>query len=246
MTQKTGKAGKSTYQMAEKRHRQGTFYLVLALGAVLVIYLLINNSQTLGLSGGAILALLLLLRVIPDFAERKTRQKDKEERRAIRGAQAEEKVESLLDDLGEGYWVLHDVESPYGNIDHLVISQESGIFLLETKAHGGQVTPADGHLLVNGHDPEKDFVAQCLRNTYWVRDQVGAVIGVKPWITPLLVFTNAFVRGPLSIKGVRILNKKYLLTTIQTTQSRNNAAQAIWENRELIEQRLLTSAPLNG
>lgn len=48
MTQKTGKAGKSTYQMAEKRHRQGTFYLVLALGAVLVIYLLINNSQTLG------------------------------------------------------------------------------------------------------------------------------------------------------------------------------------------------------
>lgn len=75
MTQKAGKARKSTYQMAEKRHWQGTMYLVLALGAVVVIYLLITNSKPLGLSGGAFLVLLILMRVIPDFAERKPKKK---------------------------------------------------------------------------------------------------------------------------------------------------------------------------
>jgi hypothetical protein len=34
---------------------------------------------------------------------------------------------------------------------------------------------------VNGHDPEKDFIAQCLRNAFWVRDQIQSLIGVKPW-----------------------------------------------------------------
>lgn len=239
MAQKTGKAGKSTYLMAGKRHRQGTLYLVLALGAVVVIYLLINNSQALGLSGGALLILLLLLRIVPDFAERKTKQKNKEERRALRGAQAEEQVESLLDNLGEGYLVMHDVESPYGNIDHLIISQQSGIILVETKAHGGQVTQVEGRLLVNGHDPEKDFINQCLRNTYWVRDKVESVIGTKPWVTPLLVFTNAFVRGNLTIKGVGVLNKKYLLTAIQGKQTRHSENQVIWEEREEIEHRFI-------
>jgi hypothetical protein len=239
MAQKYGKAGKSTYQMADKRGKQVIFILLLGLGSALVIYLLLSNSSALGLSGGAVLVLLVLLRVLPDFFEKKAKQKEKEERRAIRGAKAEEKVESLLDDLGEGYLVLHDVESQYGNIDHLVISQTGGVFLIETKAHGGKVTLADGKLQVNGHDPEKDFIAQCLRNAFWVRDQIQRLIGVKPWITPLLVFTNAFVQGSLTIKGIHVLNKKYLLPVIQGKQIKNSVTNTIWEKREAIAHLLM-------
>jgi hypothetical protein len=50
--------------------------------------------------------------------------------------------------------VIHDVVSPYGNIDHIVLNAQGGIFLIETKAHGGRVSVVDGRLLVNGHDPE--------------------------------------------------------------------------------------------
>ncbi len=244
MVQKSGKAGKSTYQMAEKRGKQAIWIIVLGIGGLLVIYMLLSNSQVLGLGGGAILILLILLKILPDFVVRKANRKKKEERRAIRGARAEEKVESLVDDLGDGYLVLHDVESRYGNIDHLVISQQGGVFLIETKAHGGKVTAESGKLLVNGHDPEKDFINQCLRNTYWVRDQIEFITGIKPWVTPLLVFTNAFVRGKITIKGVRVLNKKYLLSTIQEVQSRDNLAKSVWSQREEIERRLMS--PLNN
>ena len=233
MAQKYGKSAKSTYEMANKRRKQSILILALGLLAVIVIYLLITNQKTLGLSSGAVTVLVLALLILPDFVKGKSRKKDKEERRAIRGAKAEEKVEGLLDGLGERYVVLHDITSPYGNIDHLVIGRESGIFLLETKAHGGRVEIVDGALKVNGHDPEKNFIAQCLRNTYWLREQVEEVTGVKPWVTPLLVFTNAFVKGSPTLKGVRVLNKKYLLPTIQGKQ-RQGGARAVWEKREEI------------
>lgn len=239
MPEKFGKAGKSTYEMAEKRRKQILLMFIFGLGAIVIIYLLLNNSKALGLGGGIILALFFLLQALPDILDRKAKKKQKEVRRAIRGAKGEEKVESLLDDLDERFLVLHDVVSPYGNIDHLVISQVSGIYLLETKAHGGQVSLVNGSLLVNGHDPEKDFVAQCLRNAYWVRDQVEPVIGVKPWITPLLVFTNAFVQGRIVLKGVQVLNKKYLLTLLQAKSVRNKATMDVWEKREFIARILI-------
>lgn len=146
MSQKIGKAGKSTYEMADRRGKQVVFYLVLGIVGVLVVYFLLTNAKELGLGSGAVLVLLFLLKALPDFFEGKAKKKEKEERRAIRGAKAEEKVGELLDALGDGYVVLHDVVSPYGNIDHVVIAQDGGIFLLETKAHGGQVTLVDGVL----------------------------------------------------------------------------------------------------
>ena len=235
MAQKYGKSAKSTYEMANKRRKQSILILVFGLLAVSVIFLLLSNQKTLGLSSGAVTGLVLALLILPDFVKGKSRKKDKEERRAIRGAKAEEKVEGLLDGLREGHVVLHDIESPYGNIDHLVIGREGGIFLLETKAHGGTVAIVDGALKVNGHDPEKDFIAQCLRNTYWVREQVEGVTGEKPWVTALLVFTYAFVMGSPTLKGVRVLNKKYLLATIQGKQ-RQGGAGAVWEKRgEVVE-----------
>ena len=56
----------------------------------------------------------------------------------------------------------------------------------------------DGHLLVNGHDPEKEFIAQTLNNTYWLKEKVHAVVNVEAWIIPILVFTNAFVEKIVS------------------------------------------------
>jgi hypothetical protein len=51
--------------------------------------------------------------------------------------------------------------------------------VLETKAHGGRVTVKDGRLLVNGHDPEKDFIAQALHNTYWLREKTRPVLVLR-------------------------------------------------------------------
>lgn len=234
------RAGQSTRDVADKRYKSRVWFVLIMAGAVLLILVLVSNSKALGIGGLGILGLLFLARFAMDYIEGKANRMMKEERRAIRGAKAEEKIGSLLENLDEGYLVIHDITSPYGNIDHIVISKQSGVFLVETKAHGGRVSVANGRLLVNGHEPEKDFIAQALKNTYWLRDEIRNAINVEIWITPLVVFTNAFVERTAPVKGVTIINKKYLTSMLQRPNTRAQNL-SVWENRERIQEVLNAS-----
>ena len=135
--------------------------------------------------------------------------------------------------LGNDYLVIHDLATPYGNIDHVVIAKQGGVFLIETKAHGGTVWVENGHLLVNGHNPEKNFIGQALKNTYWLRDRIQEVAGLTIWVTPIIVFTNAFVERTPPVKGVRVVNRRYLLNVLCNPNNRSQN-RAIWECRDEI------------
>jgi hypothetical protein len=234
MTHKSDRAGKSTRAMAKKRRLAALWIGLAGITALVVIYLLVETANWLGIGGAGILVLILLMRVIRAWTERRVERKLKEEKRAIRGAKAEEKIGELLAGLSEEYYVLHDVESPYGNIDHIVIGKTQGVFLIETKAHGGKVQMQGGTLLVNGKLPEKDFIAQALKNAYWLREKISAMVGLLPWVTPILVFTNAFVVPARPVKGVYIINKKYLVEMLQRAGRPGPVAAQIWEQREKI------------
>ena len=239
MSDKSGRAGKSTREMANKRRRSALWTGLIGIVIIVILYFFLQNSKVLGIGGIGILLLLVLIQIIPDLIEGRIDRKFKEEKRAIRGAKAEEKIGELLEDLSDDYYVLNDIESPYGNIDHIVIGKNAGIFLLETKAHGGKVEVDGGTLLVNGKLPEKDFIAQALRNSYWLRDEICQIVGSKPWINPIIVFTNAFVSPTRPIKGVSIINKKYLLNFLYKVNKSNAINARVWEQKENIENRLL-------
>lgn len=231
-------AGKSTRKMAQDRRRTTNLILIGVLILTIILALTIQNWQALGLGGGAVLGLLILLRVLPDLIDKPIKRRIKEERRAYRGAAAEEVVGDLLADLNEDFFVLHDISNSYGNIDHIVIGKNSGVFLLETKAHGGRVEVLPDGLLVNGKPPEKDFIAQALKNTYWLRDELEKVTGSKIWITPVVVFTNAFVQSGKPIKGVHVINKKFLPNTLRRQLRSSSGLSTIWNARSQIAQQL--------
>ncbi len=235
MTDHIKRAGQSTREIAQKRYESRVRFVLLMTGIALLVLVLISGSKVLGVGGFGVLGLFVLVRLIMDYTKAEARRMMREERRAIRGARAEERIGSILDSLGEDYFVLHDIVSPYGNIDHIVITKQGGIFLIETKAHGGKIFVVSGQLLVNGHEPEKDFIAQALKNTYWFRDTIKAVINAEPWVTPIVVFTNAFVERTPPVKGVRVINKKYLLNVLQQSNSWVQNL-AVWESRERIRE----------
>lgn len=232
------RAGTSTRKMAQNRRRNTNLFLLGALLLLIILAVTIQNYQTIGLSGGAVLILLIFVRILPDLIDKPMRRRVKAEKRADRGAVAEEVVGDLLDALSEEFLVIHDIPSPYGNIDHVVIGKTSGVFLLETKAHGGKVEIAGSQLLVNGKPPEKDFIAQALKNAYWLRDEIEKVIGSKAWITPVVVFTNAFVQAGKPVKGVYVINKRYLLKMLQRQPRSTANLAAVWEARYQILKRL--------
>lgn len=241
MNNQQKRAGQSTREMAAKRHKNRIWYAIVSIVIVLLIAFVALNPRFLKVGSIASIGLLLVARVFMNYSDVLDRRMRKEEKRAIRGAKGEETIGSLLEYLGEDYVVIHDVESPYGNMDHIVICKQSGIFLLETKAHGGRVSVNNGHLLVNGRDPEKDFIAQALNNTYWLKDKIHTIANVDPWITPLLVFTNAFVERTAPVKGVTMINKKFLLNILQKKNGKSQNS-AIWENREKILKALYAKA----
>jgi hypothetical protein len=230
-------AGQSTRKMASKRRRARVWSGLLMVGAVLLILVLVFQYEALGIGTLGLLGLYVLARLIMYYAETRDRRMKKGERRAVRGARAEERIGSILATLGEDYLVIHDVTSPHGNIDHIVISRQDDVFLIETKAHSGRVSVANGRVLINGHEAEKDFIGQALSNTYWLRDTILSEIQAKAWITPVVVFANAFVEPTASVKGVRIINWKYLLNTLhrQAAKGRNSG---VWQNREKLQKAL--------
>lgn len=232
MTQRFGRGGKSTREMAEQRRRKGILYGIVGLAAMLIIFFMLMNSDKLGIGLGGLVVLLVVFKVIEVQSEKWMKHQNKLKRRAVRGAKGEENVDELLANLGEDFYVIHDVASPYGNIDHLALSKSQGLFLIETKAHGGKVRLSDGKILVNGKDPEKDFIAQTLKNTYWLRDLIQKEMGINAWINPIIVFTNAFVTPGKPIKGITVTNKKYLSSIIKKDQKNSAISERLWENRD--------------
>jgi len=223
----------STRQMAVRRRRSALWIALLGILSIALLGYLLQNANLLGLGGFGILVLLILLRTLPDLIERQVDRKFKTEKRALRGARAEEVVEALLAELDQDTLdVRHDIPTPYGNIDHLVIARHGGVFLLETKSHSGRVQVQDGQLLVNGKPPEKNFIAQALKSTYWLRDRIAEQLGLTVWITPVIVFTNAFVPGSKPLRGVRVINKRFLLKLLRTPTVGRATTGQLWQRRQ--------------
>jgi len=227
--------------MADRRRKSSITTGLVVLIAAITLGFIYFNSKTLGIGGAATLIILFALKFLADWYEGYDRRKTKEEKRAIRGAEAEENIGYLLDGLGEDYCVLNDVESPYGNIDHIVIGKNNGIFLIETKSHHGKVEIFGNDLLVNGKPPEKNFIGQTLKNTYWLKERIGDIIGLQPWITPVLVFANAFVPYSHPIKNIHVINKRYLVSTITKRGKQDATNIRIWEQKEKIYDFLMKS-----
>lgn len=137
----------------------------------------------------------------------------------IAGGRAEERVGEELEGLrAHGFYVFHDVALPgVGNVDHVVLG-EGGFFAVETKSHAGRVTARGGELFRNGRPFEKDFVKQAWNGCYRLREILDADV------TPLLLFTDAFVEGRISARGVRVLPLKWLAGEILNSSSRNDLA----------------------
>jgi hypothetical protein len=73
-----------------------------------------------------------------------------------------------------------------------------------------------------------------LNNTYWLKDKILTEIETEAWVAPLLVFSNAFVERGAPIKGIRIINKKYLPNELERSNPRAQN-DMIWQSRDKLE-----------
>lgn len=213
----------------EKHSLENAYWVlwVIMLGlCILALFNPKNSKLLLAIIAFAVLVKILAPRFFDNYAATKKKQ-----RRYEKGARGEETIVDLLSTLGPDFAVWHDVMTRYGNIDHIVLARNGTLFMIETKANSGTVDASQGILLLNSRRPPKDMIAQCLRNTYSLKETIENAFGQTIWVQPILVFTNAFVHSGRPIKGVRVINKKFLLENIRANSTKIEKESWLWEKR---------------
>jgi len=144
---------------------------------------------------------------------------------ARRSAVAGMAVGNLLDELPAGCFVVHDIVSKRGNIDHIVISTK-GILIVGTKSHEG-VVRCEGEMLKRDGKPfEKDFIKQVWGQAFSIRELLAGHGITTPEPQPVLLFANADVQVRRQVRGVEILGRRDLPVYLKRLQNRMTAREA--------------------
>ena len=153
-----------------------------------------------GLLGSILLPILFFLAIIliGRIVTRKMDAHEKDRVNFLKGATGEQAVARKIDDLPDEYRVIHDLATPFGNLDHVVIGP-TGVFILETKNWKGTIT-ADGKggILCNSKTMQKSVVKLLIVRMMNVRDKVKTLCDSKqdlPYFNALLVFPAARVEA---------------------------------------------------
>ena len=207
MSQQHGKAGQGAYVMAFERE-------LIILGCAIAIFVLgwiwtKNAASIASLGLPAVVVLVVGFRLLVGKIEKNARHVQKRAKHAERGAKAEERVAEKMSELPEGFTVFHDLLFPGFNIDHVVVGL-SGIYLIETKSHRGRLTNTGDQLLIDGNPPEKDFIKQTWSQAYQLKDFLKAATGQEVSVKPILCFSAAYVQTRQPVKGVAVINSKFL------------------------------------
>jgi hypothetical protein len=167
-------------------------------GILAVAFLVPAAAWLLGTRGLPLAVIFIAALLVATLAERTLKP---EIGRWARGAQGERKVGAVLEGLGPGWHVLHDVALGHGNIDHVLVGP-AGAFTIETKSHRGR-------LHVDRIDPHM------IGQAYAEKKLLETVSGLH--VRALLVFSDAYLieSSVAHVKGVVILPARVLAGYLQ-------------------------------
>ena len=125
--------------------------------------------------------------------------------RYFKGARGEEKVAGILRSLPDTYHVFNDFKVGRKHVDH-VVAGPGGVFAVETKFWNGKVTIEDGHILVDGHLPDRSPLSQVNQEATIVRSAL-AKLGWVGLVTPVLTFaSDSFEAHRANLGGTVVIN----------------------------------------
>jgi len=121
---------------------------------------------------------------------------DTESKAMQRGTVGEIGVGRILQKLPDSFYVINDLSTPFGNLDHVVIGP-TGVFILDTKNWRGVVSAdGKGELLLNGKPTDKPCIRQFMARMMNIRDKVNQLAsGIDTFHEGLFVFTSARVEA---------------------------------------------------
>lgn len=139
--------------------------------------------------------------LIGKFARRKLDELDKARTAMRKGATGEVAVGLRLNDFPDDFHVIHDLSTPFGNLDHVVVGP-TGVFILDAKNWRGVVSAdGKGELLCNDQPTDKPHVRHFTARLMDVKDKVKTLCDIDPYFQGVFVFTSARVNADWGTTG---------------------------------------------
>jgi hypothetical protein len=189
--------------VAERRRRalrDRMLWLMLGIVLVLVAFAVVAGGAAAWFSAGAatgVVAMTLAVGLLLPLGP---------ERSWAQGADGERATADVLRALErEGWRVRHDVQTRYGNLDHVVESPAGTVFLLESKNLGGALALEDGVLtqrFEDGHAQRLGWVASRVRGQAAALAGARGANGSRPWVQGVVVLWGDFGRRPVELDRV--------------------------------------------
>lgn len=97
--------------------------------------------------------------------------------------------------------MIHDLTTPFGNVDHVVIGP-SGAYIIDTKNWKG-IVGADGNseLLLNGKPTQKPEVKNLSRTIMRIKDKIKVLSALDPYVQGVLAFPSAWIEAKWGTTG---------------------------------------------
>jgi hypothetical protein len=200
MARVLGQAGRYVSQVAARQSLELTVRLAVSAAVFgLVEGVALSSVVPLGQLSGWIRTVVAALTIagmwlLVKWTLRKLGDLNKEREAMRRGATGEFQVGDILSNLPDNFFVVNDLATPFGNLDHIVIGP-TGVFILDAKNWRGVVSAAgNGELLLNGKVTDKPVVRRLVGRMMGIREKVlKLAAGPDPYYQAVLVFTAARV-----------------------------------------------------
>lgn len=162
-------------------------------------YLLGGRKFSFALIFSILFAVAVLLSV--KWTNKKIKELEAERINFRKGATGEALIGYILEGFPDDYRVIHDLTTPFGNVDHVVIGP-SGAYIIDTKNWKGIVgADGNGELLLNGKPTQKPEVKNLSRTIMSIKDKIKVLSALDPYVQGVLAFPSAWIEAKWGTTG---------------------------------------------
>lgn len=197
MAKVLGETGRYVSEQSTKKfHRIFLLLYLFGIGLGFAVGYMIGAKQNY-----IILLFVLTLLLAWKYLSKKIDAIDKERLSYRKGATGEAIVGFVLDGFPDEFRVIHDLTTPYGNVDHVVVGP-TGAYIIDTKNWKGVVAAdGNGELLLNGKPTQKPEIKNLSRRIMSIKEKLNVLSSLAPYVQGVFAFPSAYVEAKWGTTG---------------------------------------------
>lgn len=165
------------------------------------------------------------------WTNKKIKELEAERIKFRKGAVGEALIGYILEGFPDDYRVIHDLTTPFGNIDHVVVGP-SGAYVIDTKNWKGVVAAdSNGELLLNGKPTQKPEIRNLTRRIMSIKEKIKVLSAMDPYVQGVFAFPSAYIEAKWGATGyVHCVKDEQLYDYIVENKKGNRLSKKEIEN----------------